>query len=202
MPIFIRKAQKNDLPYIYRICLKTGFSGLDAGRYYANKFLLGQYYAAPYLFFDIDSCFVLVGEKGFPAGYIVGTLDSTGFQTWMNSEWLPLLSAEAEFQVTDSPFERSLKEQILRPQCLTQQEVSLYAEYPAHLHIDILPELQGRGFGRKLIDSFIRNLQNHRISGVHLGVDEKNEKALKFYAALGFSEILNADGCLYLGMKL
>ena len=29
--------------------------------------------------------------------------------------------------------------------------VAEVADYPAHLHIDLLPELQGQGFGRALI---------------------------------------------------
>ena len=27
-------------------------------------------------------------------------------------------------------------------------------EYPAHLHIDLLPGVQGSGYGRRLIDTF------------------------------------------------
>ena len=27
--------------------------------------------------------------------------------------------------------------------------------YPAHLHIDLLPELQGQGWGRRLIDTLV-----------------------------------------------
>ncbi|MCI1209696.1 MAG: GNAT family N-acetyltransferase [Treponema sp.] len=200
----IRSAQKTDLPYLYKICFRTGFSGGDARNYYTNEFLLGQYYAAPYIFFDSDCCYVLVNKKGIPSGYIVGTRDSSAFRTWMDSDWLPMLSAESALQTDDSVYEKSLKKMILgfSGQLLTPLQKKLQTDFPAHLHIDIIPELQGKGFGKKLVGIFVQNLKNLSVSGVHLGVDSANTAAIKFYEAIGFMNLGYTTDCLYMGMKL
>ncbi len=47
-------------------------------------------------------------------------------------------------------------------------------DYPAHLHIDLLPELQGQGFGRRLIDTLRGALAERGVAAVHLGMDAAN----------------------------
>ena len=62
----------------------------------------------------------------------------------------------------------------------------LWERYPGHLHIDILKDYQGHGYGRKLMDAFLHRLAKSGCSGVHLGMAASNEGAAKFYEALGF----------------
>ena len=60
--INIRRAVLSDLPYLYEICLKTGDSGNDATEFFLDPFVLGQYYAAPYLLYPAGICFVAEHE--------------------------------------------------------------------------------------------------------------------------------------------
>ena len=60
---------------------------------------------------------------------------------------------------------------------------------PAHLHIDILPEYQRRGWGKKLIGRAAEYLRGEKVDGVWVGIDPKNENAKKFYRKLGFEDI-------------
>ena len=48
--------------------------------------------------------------------------------------------------------------------------VPALAEYPAHLHIDLLPEWQGKGWGRGLMEAFLRGVHAAGAARVHLGV--------------------------------
>lgn len=57
------------------------------------------------------------------------------------------------------------------------------------LHIDLLPGLQGRGFGRALIDAFRTALAARGVPGVHLGMDAANAGARAFHERLGFHEL-------------
>jgi GNAT superfamily N-acetyltransferase len=66
--------------------------------------------------------------------------------------------------------------------------VELHA-YPAHLHIDLLPGLQGRGLGRRLIDRLRAALADRGVPAVHLGLDPANTGARAFYERLGFHEL-------------
>ena len=61
--------------------------------------------------------------------------------------------------------------------------------YPAHLHIDLLPRLQGKGHGRKLIDTWSECVRALGASGFHLGVGAANTRAVRFYRAYGLEEI-------------
>jgi len=60
---------------------------------------------------------------------------------------------------------------------------------PAHLHIDILPEYQRQGWGKKLIGSVVEYLRGERVEGVWVGLDPKNANAKRFYSKLGFEDI-------------
>ena len=75
------------------------------------------------------------------------------------------------------------------------------AGHPAHLHIDVLPAYQGRGFGRLLIRHLLASLSDAGVHAVHLGMVPGNVAARAFYERLGFTEISvpEADSVTYLG---
>ena len=62
-------------------------------------------------------------------------------------------------------------------------------DFSAHLHIDILPIGQGKGFGRQLIQKFLEQLQVYGLKGVHLTVSKENDSAIGFYKHIGFQEL-------------
>ena len=66
-------------------------------------------------------------------------------------------------------------------------------KYPAHLHIDILPIVQGMGYGRKLIERFFDQLRSLNVQGVHLVVSKSNKKAIGFYKKVDL-KILKTHG--------
>ncbi|MGF3055915.1 GNAT family N-acetyltransferase [Microbacterium sp. YY-01] len=76
------------------------------------------------------------------------------------------------------------------------------AEYPAHLHIDLLPETQGQGLGRKLMDTLTAELRRRGVAGLHLGMDPANKGAAVFYERLGFDRLPTSDGSLKYGLRL
>lgn len=199
----IRLLTQPDLPYIYDICLKTGNNGEDFQNHFRDPFLIGQYYAAPYLFFEPDVCFALIDGKSAirrPFGYIVGTSDSSSFYKWLHTYWLPRLQ---QIYNSDMPESSEAEKWILRLVNGTGDIPSkeILHNYPAHLHIDLLPEIQGKGYGKLMIQTFFSALKGKSCPGVHLGVSNKNTKAISFYKKRGFS-VLEEDsqGCM-LGIK-
>ena len=66
--------------------------------------------------------------------------------------------------------------------------------YPAHIHIDILKEYRGKGYGKGLIRKLIDSLKSKGVKGIYLTVDTKNKKAIKFYYKLGFSKLKSIFG--------
>ena len=74
------------------------------------------------------------------------------------------------------------------------------AGYPAHLHIDVLPDHQGQGHGRALVRAFLGVLRGRGVPAVHLGMVTANTSARAFYDRLGFHELgLEVPGLTFLG---
>lgn len=61
----------------------------------------------------------------------------------------------------------------------------LVEEYPAHLHIDLLPGYQRRGFRRQLMEVFCEKLRRDGVKGVHLGMALENQNGI-FYERMRF----------------
>ena len=61
-----------------------------------------------------------------------------------------------------------------------------FESYPAHLHINVLPEYQRKGHGKTLINAFLEKVKSAGAVGVHLGMVVTNAVAPNFYKQLGF----------------
>lgn len=195
----IRQAQPQDLPYLYAICLQTAFAGLDGTPYFNDPWCVGHYYAAPYLFFEPELCFVAVDGENRVSGYILGTSDTTAYNTWMSSTWLPVLQKQYNRVTT---FKSSAEEEIIRTLLKGPGEgVWQNLGYPAHLHIDILEPLQGKGVGKTLMLTFLEAVKAKGAQGVHLGVDGQNRRAFGFYEKMGFTVLEVQNWGTLFGMK-
>jgi ribosomal protein S18 acetylase RimI-like enzyme len=198
MEFDIRQYHPSDLSMLYQICLKTGDSGKDASKIYIDPDILGHFYAAPYAVLEPDLTFILTHYHA-PCGYILGTRDSEKFYEKCESDWFPVLRKRYPLPETndDSPDARIIH-LIHEGHKINQDFIS----YPAHLHIDILPEGQGKGMGRKLIETFIERLQELKITGLHLQVGKKNTGAIKFYGSVGFHVIKEYKYAIAFGIYL
>ena len=81
-------------------------------------------------------------------------------------------------------------------------EAALLEQYPAHLHIDLLPRVQGQGWGRELMQTFWQHLRDQRVTGVHLGVSAKNMGGIAFYQKLGFKMLRDHSSWQVYGLLL
>lgn len=195
--ISLRVANKADEHQITNICLQTADSGKDASSLYSIPDLPAIIWATPYLHFDPSFCFVIEKDTKL-LGYIVSAPNTEVFKRWQNDNWWPLVAQRLQGIVPKTKHDRLGWDAIANE----KQAAPKFAErYPAHLHINLLPEAQGTGFGRKLIEAVCEKLQSSRISGVHLGVSKQNSNAIGFYKALGFKEIAD-NGAIFLGKTL
>jgi ribosomal protein S18 acetylase RimI-like enzyme len=69
----------------------------------------------------------------------------------------------------------------------------IIAEYPAHLHINLMPGYQGLGLGTRLMNTFETHLRDFGIRGIHLTTSNKNFKAIPFYSKMGFEIIYQSE---------
>ncbi|WP_245621500.1 GNAT family N-acetyltransferase [Enterovibrio calviensis] len=143
-------------------------------------------------------CFIATCD-GEPCGYIVGTDNSKQFSERCEGEWLPALRERYPLEqykgksASDWVVNKIHEGNAPRPE---------FDAYPAHFHINCLPETQGFGVGRKLIMTLIERLMASKISGVHLEVSTVNTGAITFYEKLGFTQIATFEHSLGYGMEL
>ncbi len=197
----IRGYRPGDLEDLYRVCLQTGNHGADATALFRDPDLLGHVYAAPYGLFEPSLAFVVEDQAGV-GGYCLAALDSRAFEQQMEAEWWPPLRLRhAEPDVAGRgrwTRDEQMAYLIHHPQ---RTDDELMAGFPSHLHIDLLPRLQGGGTGRRLIGLQLAALRDRGSRGVHLHVNAGNQRALGFYHHLGFTE-LRAGQRHVLGMRL
>lgn len=183
----IRDVRPGDLEALYRICLATGDSGADAAALYRDPKLVGHLYAAPYAVLEPEHALVVEDGEGV-GGYIVGALDTLAFEARMDAEWFPALRRQYP-DPGDDPAGWRLDEvrawQIHHPR---PPPARIAEPYPSHLHINLLPRLQGQGLGQALIDAWLARIDAAGSRGVHLGVSAANHRALRFYRAYGLEE--------------
>src|SRR5215472_8190865 len=165
----IRNYRGGDVDAVYRICLETGSHGKDATHLYKDARVIGHVYAGAYVALAPESAFVLEDDKGV-GGYIIGTLDTHEFEKKLEREWWPELR-RAYRDPSDKPVvEWSSDERmayLIHHPSRTPRRIT--EPYPSHLHIDLLPRLQGRGYGKQMLDTWFNQMKGDGSRGAHLG---------------------------------
>lgn len=202
----LREYRKGDEPGAYHVCLKTGDFGQDGEPFYReDPDALGRIFVGPYLAFEPELALILE-QHDEVCGYALAALDSRSFYERYEREWRPKLCADhPEPQGERAAWGRVQEAYYTyhHPEYFCPEP---YSAYPSHLHIDLLKPAQGRGFGRKMVETLLDKLRERRSPGVHLGVSVFNAPAFGFYQRLGFEELVRSgagnDACIYMGKSL
>lgn len=202
----IRQARSGDEAGAYYVCLKTGDFGKDGEPFYReDPDALGRIFVGPYLKFEPDFSLILEDPLGI-CGYALAAFDSRTFFERYEKEWRPQLTSEFPAPTGDPPSwtrVQNVYSWYHHPDYFTPEP---YAEYPSHMHIDLLPRAQGRGFGRRMMEQLMAKLREGGSPGTHLGVSGSNIPAQAFYKKLGFRELVRTgaghEEVIYMGRKL
>jgi len=192
----IRAYHDADMVRLYDICLQTGAAGEDAtGLIDAD--LLGHIFAAPYAASEAELCFMLT-NSGLPIGYVLGTKSSAEFESYFNRIWCPPLLSRYPL-VEDG--EASLQQSMIESLHAGYTAPGIASEYPAHLHINILPAGQSKGMGILMLNTFINKLRSMDVPALHLEVSKRNRNAIAFYVRFGFTLLKESAGAIIFGMQ-
>jgi len=192
--LLIRGAQKGDEPAIQQITFNTGDNGEDlTGRgIFDDARLLALMYPCYYLWNEPENCFVAEDIRTHTVvGYIVGTTDTNAQRKQFRRTTPWRIIARLIF-VTSWRYPHTFMETLREAsseRAIQQQfdDAAFFAEYPGHLHINVLPERQGQGAGTQLMRCFESHLVQLGVPGVHLETSNYNKKAVPFYKKMGFS---------------
>jgi len=194
----IRPYHPSDMGTLYRVCLMTGDCGQDASSMYRDPELLGHIYVGPYVIYEPQLSFTLT-HQGAPCGYVLGARDSQSFYARCERDWYPVLRQRYPLP---SPEDASLDAGLIRDIHAGHHPHPDLGDYPAHLHIDLLPVAQGQGLGRKMMETLLDQMRALGVRSVHLGVSEANQRAVGFYEHVGFHQIVAHPGWIAYGMRL
>ena len=179
----IRPYQSKDRQAVRQICIATagaGFSETPAQQRAA---------AAAFCQYFIDHCpevcFVAVDETETPVGYILCT---PSFGRWCKY-------GPRQFGV-------SFPLGFLWSIGSMAGAVPYLKQYPAHLHINLLPPYQRMGLGKQLMEALERALRQQGCPGVSLCVSAKNPGAMRFYVRCGFLVLGKHPGSVAYGKRL
>jgi ribosomal protein S18 acetylase RimI-like enzyme len=201
--MFVRPFSAPDTPALYDVCLRTADAGGDATHLYGEPSLVGHVWLGAYLALEPELAWVVDGGSGRPLGYVVGALDTFAFELARERSWWPELRALypqtaadlAALTAADAALVR-----IIHDPHPPRRDVA--EAYPSHLHIDLLPEAQGAGFGRVLIDTLCAALADDGSTGVHVVVAKVNTRALAFYRAVSFVDLAATADAVWLGRRV
>ena len=164
----------------------TGEAGRDASALYGDRRILGDIYAAPYAALEPQLAWVAQDDEGV-AGYIVGTADTRAFEARCEADWWPALRRKWPDTAGVASSRRTRDQwaayQIHHP--LRAPDAVVEAA-PAHLHINLLPRLQGCGLGKALLDTWLGAVGGR----AHLACHADNARALRFYDRYGFRRLV------------
>ncbi len=76
-----------------------------------------------------------------------------------------------------------------------------WSQFPAHLHINMSPELQGKGWGGRLLAAFEKEIIKQGVCGVHL-LTAPDSRNVSFYERNGYVHRELREGVLFLGKSL
>jgi len=181
----IRSFRPGDEDALYEVCLRTGEDGGDATGLYDDPRLLGEVFVGPYLRFSPGLAWVYADESDVARAYVLGVADTREFERTLDAEWWPGLRRRHPLDALPAnPRDREIVELLHAPE---RRPDELVAAYPAHLHIDLVPEVQGGGRGGAMLRTLLAALADAGAPGVHLGVSQRNTRAIGFYEHLGFT---------------
>lgn len=187
MQIRIRPLCETDIPAVEHICLATAAPARRKNtREQENTLLL---YNRCYTRTERDFCFVAADETDCARGYILCAPDLARYRAAFAERELKEIRKLGLFRALNARGSFKLQAPFAK-------------EYPAHLHIDLLPEIQGRGIGSQLMQALKEKLTESGVPGVFLCVSSNNTRAVAFYKKHGFAVLRTLPGGLCMGCKL
>jgi ribosomal protein S18 acetylase RimI-like enzyme len=164
---------------------------------YRNPELLGHVFVGPYVVGQPELAAVVADSDGV-AGYGLAAADTRAFEQWTEAHWWPTLREHYPPRNDRSP-EAGLITRIHAPPLASDH---LLADYPSHVHLDLLDRVRGQGNGRRLIERMLATLREGGSPGVYLDVAADNANAIAFYRHLGFDEVERGTDSILMAQRL
>lgn len=180
----VRAYRGQDREAVRQVCIATAAAPFQQRK--ELQPLLLTAFCDYYIEREPQNCFVAADAQDRAVGYILCAENADAWAKTFRAEYLANAPQEAV------PFFEAL----------LGTPLEFAQEYPAHLHIDILPEYQRMGLGALLMDALAAHLRRKGVPGLMLGVGADNEGARRFYQRYGFSVLQARPNETVMGLRL
>lgn len=185
----IRRFETKDLDACYAISLATGLAGRDASHLYRNPRMMGHIYIAPYALLEPGLTLVVEDDTGV-AGFVAGTEDTVAWENRLEQDWWPALRQQyADPSSVPSAEWTADQRRAFMIHHPARTPPAVIARYPAHLHMNLLPRLQRRGIGSKLLRAWLDIASRRGARAFHIGVNRENRDAIQFWRKRAFEPL-------------
>lgn len=183
----IRPYRPEDRVAVRHVCFETGYLGAPVVDRWRDQESFADLFSGYYTDHEPGSAYVLELD-GRVVGYLLGCRDSRTAPNeakvlvhhivWRGVMFRPGTAGFLWRCVGDIAGD-AVRRQLAAP-------VRFDERWPAHLHIDLLPEGRGQGFGAELVRTWLDRLRAEGIPGCHLTTFAENAPAIAFFESMGF----------------
>jgi ribosomal protein S18 acetylase RimI-like enzyme len=186
-PITVRPYEPGDRDAVRRICFDTGYMGASAAWCWADGESFADLWSSYYTDREPESALVAVRD-GRVVGYLLGCRDTTRSGSPIGAIRRHLIRRGLLVRPGMAPILWRSGFDLVRDRRHDPRPRLEFDDprWPAHLHIDLLPEARGAGVGAQLMHAWLHTLRAARVPGCHLGTWGENTSAIAFFEAMGF----------------
>ncbi len=188
--VTIRPYEVADRAAVRHICFVTGFAGAPVDYQWSDEESFADMFSGYYTDREPGSALVAVAD-GEVKGYLLGCRDSA-------RAWSPAVPAARHVLRRGLAFRpgtagfiwRTVADSLgdrIRHGIRPSDYDFVDPAYPAHLHINLLPEIRGTGAGGRLVTTWLDVLRAEGVPGCFLQTLYENTGAIRFFEAMGFS---------------
>ncbi len=190
----IRRYQPSDRPAVRQLTGDTAHFGDPIERFFDAREVFLDAFANFYT--DVASNYLWVAcEADTLIGYIMGCPETRDYSVWFQSNVKRVLWRAITLQY-HGVFTRKSLGYIWRYLRLRVPYIDLLP-YPAHLHINTRADRRGNGVGTALMRTYLDQLRNENVPGVHLETTSENKIAVPWYEKLGFQQLQSVPSDIY-----
>lgn len=181
----MRPYRRADRADVRRICVETGYLGDPVWWLYPDAESFADLFATWYVDHEPEHAWVIDDGTGRVRGYLLGAVDSAAVPSHVGTAVHHTVRRGLLARPGTRAFWWRAALDVVCAGGRVEPDVDL-RRFPAHLHVDLLPEVRGLGLGTELVRTWLGFLRRHGVPGVHVTTFAENARARAFFGSLGF----------------
>ena len=182
----VRKYRDGDRAQVRSICFRTGLFGDPVASVYGDAESFADMFTSYYTDHEPENAWVVArnDDDRVIAGYLLGCVDSRRAWDPVSIAVKHILRRGLLFRRSTAPFFFRLIRDVIVDRGVHRTKID-FDKYPAHDHIDLLPEARG-AFGAELFERFVNDLIARGVRGAHGEAIAENARVLRFAESYGY----------------